>query len=381
MRNYQILDVPRAFHDAQPEQVRPKLTMFKDAWFWIYWLIVVPSLGFMVVLTGAGAYGSDDGVLFVGLFLMVAEIMVVGFVISRLKIAAGTPTRMMVLAVLWGFTGAMGVTLTFGWPISSFAEKMGWHTFVASFGGGYPEEITKALGIWLVLSIGRTWWNRPWHGIVAGMLVGLGFDAYENVLYGLNLGLMHPTSDMSGMLEVFLVRNIFGSGMHVIMSGLVGYGIGQAMFAGRKIEGNGQPGPPRTAAWRLGQVLKWGFAGFASHFAFNMQLQNVDMFVGLAWPVVVWAVSLGGLVIVIVWQTRVLRPALRAGAYPSLTLYRKVGVAPPVPPAWPVPGEVGVASPQKGLAPLPQRQWQPQKAPQQRLPGATHHVPMPEEWK
>lgn len=401
MPNYHVLDVPRTFHAAQPEQQRPKIKMFKDAWFWAYWIAVMPAFGFVVLMTALEGIGADEGALLVGLSLMMAEIAVVAFIISRLKIAAGSPKRMMVLAVLWGLSGAMTLTLAIAFSVTSFVEKMGWYTFAASFAGAYPEEITKALGIWMVLSIGRAWWNRPWHGIVAGMLVGLGFDAYENLLYGLSVGLMHPTSDVNGMLETFLVRNLFGAGLHIIFCGFVGFGIGQAMFAARKMETNGQPGQERSATWRLGQVLLWGFVGFASHFAFNVQLQGVSVVVQYGWAVAVWAVSLAGLVALIVWQTRVLRPALQVGAYPSVTLYQKAPVGfvsvgasndAVLPPAWPAPKEAQVASPPMapGVSmsppssgvPMSPMSGQPQ-SPQRRgaQPDHMHHVDFPKEWE
>src|SRR5699024_8927585 len=56
------------------------------------------------------------------------------------------------------------------------------------------------------------------------------------------------------------MRWCFGIGLHAVFSGLVGYGIGRALW-----------GPyERSRAWRFGQVFGWGFAGFALHFLWNI---------------------------------------------------------------------------------------------------------------
>lgn len=386
MSNYLIMDVPRAFHMAQPVDTRPTLRMFKGAWFWVYWVIVVPSVLMMIGTVALPALLLDGTVSVVAALLMVVEILVVVAVVLWLKISRGTPIRMAVLAVLWGGSAAMIMTSTFGAaPMMSLVDKLGWYSLTASFVGAYPEEIMKGLGIWFVLMIGRSWWNRPWHGIVAGMLVGVGFDAVENMIYSLNLAPMNPESDMQGMLQIFGMRTVVGAGLHIIFSGFVGFGIGQALFARTD-----RRGVPRTKAWRLGQVVLWGAAGFAAHFAFNAMLFSDYPVIQLIWHIGVWLVIVTGLVVLIWRQTKRLKPELDAGLYPAVTLYIKqfapetrfagvpLGVS-GLPAAWPQP--VGQRA---SLQPRPPLHSSPLSSPH---PGShhqayvrttpQHRVPMP----
>ena len=319
MSNYLIMDVPRAFHMAQPVATRPKLRMFKGAWFWVYWVMVVPSVLMMMGTVALPSLLLDGRVSAVAVLLAFVEILVVVAAVRWLKVSRGTPIRMAVLAVLWGASAAMIMTSTFGAAsVMSLVEKLGWYSLAASFAGAYPEEMMKGLGIWFVLMIGRSWWNRPWHGIVAGMLVGVGFDAVENMIYALSLAPMNPDSDMKGMLQIFGMRTVVGAGLHIIFSGFVGFGIGQALFARTD-----RRGAPRAKAWRLGQVVLWGAVGFAAHFAFNAMVFTDYPVIQLIWHIGVWLVIVTGLIVLIWRQTKQLKPEWDAGLYPAVTLYIK----------------------------------------------------------
>ena len=174
----------------------------------------------------------------------------------------------------------------------------------------HTEELAKGLGVWLLLQIGRTWWNRPWHGLVAGMLVGLGFEVFENVMYAAMLAVIHPASDVSGVLDIWIMRTVFGPFMHVIFSGLVGYGIGVAVF-GR--------GLSRTR--RLGWILCCGFAGFFFHACWNLIMDSGAA--QLTVYAVSWSAAAALLVTAIVRSTREARPAARSGRTGGV-IYRKV---------------------------------------------------------
>ena len=190
-----------------------------------------------------------------------ALIAVVWWALSRLRIYRGTTRRLAGMALWWGAT-ASGVlaALTAAEPASEIPQKLGWPLLATAFGGAWPEEITKALGIWMLLWIGRDWWHQPRHGLIAGAFVGLGMGVYEDSLYALFLGVTHPSSDVVGMLSAYSLRLIFGLGLHMVFSGIVGYGIGRALW-GQENRGRG---------WRFGQVFGWGFVGFGLHFLWNV---------------------------------------------------------------------------------------------------------------
>ena len=199
--------------------------------------------------------------LLVALGISIALVAVAWWGLSHLRCYRGTPRRLVTMALWWGASASSVLAVfTAADAASEIPEKLGLPILSTAFGGAWPEEITKALGIWMLLWIGRDWWNRPHHGLLAGVFVGLGMEVYESSLYALFLGVLHPSSDVVGAASAYGMRLLFGIGLHAVFSGLVGYGIGRALWGPRD----------RSRMWRFGQVFGWGFAGFALHFLWNI---------------------------------------------------------------------------------------------------------------
>lgn len=318
-RNYRVFEVPREFHLQHPPQARPKLRLFRDGWMVAYWLLLIPSLvmsGFLLIGNNPSKVSST-----LGLVLLIGAAHLAGVLvcIRLLPIYKGTPRRLVALAVLWG--GAASVVLAavvIQPPVVHAVDKLGWHRMTASFAGAYPEEIAKGLGIWLLLWMGRAWWNRPWHGIIAGLLVGLGFEVFENMMYAMMLAVMDPVSDVRGAMSTYLLRMVAGPAKHMMFSALVGYGIGLALFVGAKA------GKQRTVAWRLGAVVLWGGLGFLTHFAWNVRWIGGASAFQLLWLACVWV----GLAAVVIWLiVRTSREFLRwkrQGVCPAVAIYQRV---------------------------------------------------------
>lgn len=221
--------------------------------------VLCPVLAILALLL---ATPSAPGLpLLVALGISIVLVAVIWWGLSRLRCYQGTPRRLVAMALWWGASvSSVLAVFTAADAASEIPEKLGLPIFSMAFGGAWPEEITKALGIWMLLWIARDWWNRPHHGLLAGVFVGLGMEVYENSLYALFLGVLHPASDVTGAASAYGMRLLFGIGLHAVFSGLVGYGIGRALWGPRE----------RSRAWRCGQVFGWGFAGFALHFLWNI---------------------------------------------------------------------------------------------------------------
>ena len=149
------------------------------------------------------------------------------------------------LAVLWGAGTSYALVSVSAPSIIDLAAHTGATTTVASWGGAYPEEIAKATGVVFILLAFKQL-NRPWHGFVIGMLVGLGFESFENLLYGIVMSPIHPSSDIMGVLQIWGARVFLGPFLHIAFTGLAGWGIGWALFAA-----------DRTHGWRLTHALGW----------------------------------------------------------------------------------------------------------------------------
>lgn len=93
------------------------------------------------------------------------------------------------------------------------------------FGVGFVEEFLK---YWATRRVAydHPAFNEPVDGIIYAVSAGLGFAAFENVLYASTLG-----------LGVGIVRAVLTSLVHASFSGIVGFGMGIAKFAPRGLEG------------------------------------------------------------------------------------------------------------------------------------------------
>lgn len=117
-------------------------------------------------------------------------------------------------SLLWGGGVSFALVMIGGLPIMALTERLGWKIVSASFGGAYPEEISKVLGVGVILFAFRGL-NRPWHGLMTGALIGLGFEVTENIMYGAFGALLDPNTDLSGSLDVWGVRVFAGPGLHI----------------------------------------------------------------------------------------------------------------------------------------------------------------------
>ncbi|MDO5077113.1 PrsW family intramembrane metalloprotease [Corynebacterium sp.] len=252
-------------------------------------LVVVDSLIVDFVATGANA-----------LFTLVQAALV----LLLLRLSPMWPTKahpMWVVSCLaWGAIGSIGLTLLIAMPTAEVAIKLGVPSLQYPLSGGYPEEITKGIGVLMIVCAFRCI-NRPWHGLVTGMLVGMAFDVCENFTYAAQGALMNPESDLFGVLETWGTRTLFGPGLHMMFAGFTGYGIGLALFA-----------IGRSKWWRVRVGVFWLLFAFVTHFSWN--LIAAEIFYGVIFATLVAYPTFISL-IVVSW-----RQARRDSGYLSVQL-------------------------------------------------------------
>lgn len=188
-----------------------------------------------------------------------------------------------VASLMWGAGVSFLIVLAAGLPIFDLLEKLGWTFTFASWGGAYPEEIAKAVGVAVILLSFRRL-NRPWHGFITGGMIGLGFEVFENLLYGSYGALLDANSDLTGVLVTWGARGFLGPGLHVVFSAIAGWGVGLALFMA-----------DRSPWWRWGVAVFWTFLAFAFHFGWNLmwgsqtaQLTNMAVVAALMYPVFIY---------------------------------------------------------------------------------------------
>ncbi|MEJ6013960.1 PrsW family intramembrane metalloprotease [Corynebacterium sp. H127] len=194
----------------------------------MYWLVLVFGIPIAVLMTGLGGVLSPIGL---GLGLLFAAVyLVAGVLLFRAGPLWPSAGGLYVLSCLaWGAGVSLALVALPSTAWLEITDKLGWEVLAASFGGAYPEEIAKAAGVLLILYCSRRL-NRPWHGFVTGGLVGLGFEVNENLSYGAMGALLDANSDFAGVLAMWGMRAVAGPGLHVALTAIAGWGIGQAMF-------------------------------------------------------------------------------------------------------------------------------------------------------
>lgn len=180
---------------------------------------------------------------------------------------AGAGWRWVAASLMWGGGVSFLLVMLGGLPVLEITDRLGLRLISASLGGAYPEEIAKVLGVGVILFSFRAL-NRPWHGLMTGAVVGLGFEVTENAMYGAFGALLDPNTDLMGALEMWGVRVFFGPGLHIIFSALAGWGLGLALFTA-----------DRSRRWRLLTAGGWLLLAFALHFAWNLLPSQVWLMV------------------------------------------------------------------------------------------------------
>lgn len=218
---------------------------------WLPWLIAsigVPSAVIAALINGIFSPQALGLGLIFGATYLVAGILL--FRAGPLWPRAGALFVLSCLA--WGASVSLLITVlpAMGWLM--ITQKLGWDALEASFSGAYPEEIAKALGV-LVMCYCFRRINRPWHGFVAGGLVGLGFEVIENIMYGAVGALFDANSDFDGAVTMWGMRLLAGPFLHVVLTSLSGWGIGLAMFQRDRLSG-----------------LWWFVAALGLHFLWNV---------------------------------------------------------------------------------------------------------------
>ncbi len=129
------------------------------------------------------------------------------------------PPRLLFQGVFFGVCSAF-LSLAITQPLSllgviteGYTTTMGaiWHAFVAA---AIPEELSKFFFLWLLLRR-NPYFDEHLDGIVYAVCIGLGFAAFENILYVFNAG--------ESWAATALIRGILSVPAHFFFAVLMGY--------------------------------------------------------------------------------------------------------------------------------------------------------------
>ena len=185
----------------------------------------------------------------------VAEVplLVVGFMLARLLRPVHAPSLTWSGAALaWGGTAAAGCALLANQGLTGLWAKDEGVGFAANWSAPLTaplnEEILKLCGVILVALAAPSVIRGPVDGMIIGALTGLGFQAVENVTYGLNaIVLTGATDPDQAVLNSFALRvGTTGLGSHWAMTAVAGAGVGYfVLYARYRLGQTGSLRPPR----------------------------------------------------------------------------------------------------------------------------------------
>jgi protease PrsW len=188
---------------------------------------------FLVVFPGASLLAA----------VLELPLLLVGFVVARrLRPVRPPPLPWSAAAIVWGATAAAGCALLANRGlIGLWAKGVGTRfaaDWSASLSAPLNEELLKLCGVVLIVLAAPAVIQGPLDGLIIGALVGLGFQATENVTYGLNSIVLSGATDAGqAVFQSFAVRvGLTALGSHWTMTAVAGAGVGYLAARGRGAE-------------------------------------------------------------------------------------------------------------------------------------------------
>ena len=221
-------------------------------------------------------------------FLAFMSLLVISLIMVLADRWDPQPIPLLLIAVFWGAAIAAGISYVVNtlnvliavWLTGNidFAQSVVGPVISAPL----VEEITKGLGLILLMLLARRYFNGPLDGLIYGALIGGGFAFTENIIYYTrqleNFGVGH-------MVVLFLIRgvlNIFGHAIYTALTGVLmafvarkwGTIMGLLAFIPALI-----PGILLHAAWNF-------FAGFPSTLVM-IAMFAIKAFLSLLWLILI----------------------------------------------------------------------------------------------
>ncbi|WP_019634897.1 PrsW family glutamic-type intramembrane protease [Actinomadura atramentaria] len=201
--------------------------------------------------------------------LLECAVVFIGFVLLRRFRPIHAPSfGASVAALAWGATAASGGAVIANDGLLSAWSKIGTLGFASSWGAALSapldEEVLKVAGVGLLALAVPALVSGPVDGMVFGALAGLGFQAAENVIYGVQaVPLGGGVAPGAAVVQSFLGRVLVtGLGSHWTMTAVAGAGVGYALI-GRRAPAIGLIVLAMAMHWLFDAPLAAGAAGIA----------------------------------------------------------------------------------------------------------------------
>ena len=197
---------------------------------WWLWII----LGFILILVIAYFIsGLGQGASTLGFIMALAPLAIVISGVYLVDRWEPEPLRLLIFALAWGGIVSIALTLLVAMAtdpmIPSDPEEAAFVSAVIR--APIVEEISKGLGLLLIMVIGKRALDGPIDGVVYGALVGAGFAFTENIQY---FGVQFMTGGSESLGPIFFMRGILSPFCHAMFTACTGYALGLAARKGRQ---------------------------------------------------------------------------------------------------------------------------------------------------
>ncbi len=170
-------------------------------------------------------------------------LLVAGFLLLRvLRPVRNPPLLWSAAATVWGGSAAIGCAVLANQGLISLWAKTAGVGFASNWSDSLSaplnEEVLKLCGVVMIVLAAPRLIRGPLDGMVFGALTGLGFQAVENVTYGLDSIVQSGATDpVRAVTNSFLVRLSTAIGSHWAMTAVAGAGVGYLVLHGRTRRG------------------------------------------------------------------------------------------------------------------------------------------------
>jgi RsiW-degrading membrane proteinase PrsW (M82 family) len=293
--------------------VRYRFVQPHNAAFWVYCLIVLAGALRMAQQLGPqmGVYG---GAIVAGLIVFALYTVPFWLFINQVDRYEPQSRKLTVVAFVWGGLGAtFGMAVTANDPIRAIYGKVLGQAFAFDWGAAltapFVEEIVKACGLVLIITMAPRLVRSAFDGAVLGAFIGLGFTVFEDLIYVLVGAMSGFGADQGAALSSTLFMRI--------ATGLVSHTVYSAIFGMGLVWLIGRPHEPR----RIGRGLAFIVSAMALHGAWDSMgaLSRGTLFGALGSFVILPAALIGLLALGIRWASRQERTWMHDIMQPEVT--------------------------------------------------------------
>jgi RsiW-degrading membrane proteinase PrsW (M82 family) len=203
--------------------VRPPLAVTTTSRTWL--LVLVTGAALWLASTAALAVTGDEillpSVVLLGSFL--APVTVIFWFIEHERETALSPRRLLLAFFGAGVLGLIAAAMLEVWLLPSRLLPNVWV--------GLIEEAVKAIGVIVVAHGLRR--HTVTDGVVLGVVVGLGFGAFESSGYALSYGFSNGHFSLSNLISEEILRAVIAPFCHGLWTGLFGAALFAAARDGR----------------------------------------------------------------------------------------------------------------------------------------------------